>query len=1703
MSFAFARPGSLREDGGKRRPVLATTLALVAAPLTLVLSSPSSANPAGDALVITEAYVNGGSAGATYTHKFVEIYNPTSAAVPLTGLSLQYRSPTGTAAATGVAALSGTVPAHDYFVVQGGSNGANGSAVPGVDQVASGINPGAGGGTLFVATGTTAVNPTTTPGAVVDKLGWGTSNSPETTASTVASVTTALQRQDTGGVVNKDTDDNSADFTALAPTPGAGFTTPPPPDEVDATIAEIQGTGAASPLAGDTVTTQGVVTATYPTGGLNGFYLQTGGSGGGVDATPGASDGLFVYGPTFDESTLSLGDSVEVTGPVSEFNGTTEITAGTVTDLPVALPAVTPLAAAYPTTEAAREAHEGELLAPTDALTVTNTFTTNRYAEIGLATGTTPLIQPTDVADAQDTAAIAAVVADNAARAVTLDDGASIDFLPFGGGANQDIALPWLAKTNPVRVGATVDLQQPVILEFRNNVWKLQPQARVTGTGTDVATFTNTRLENAAPQSVGGNLKLATFNVLNYFNTTGEDFVANGGSCTYFLDRDDNRVANNSCTPDGPRGAAQADDLARQQAKIVTAINGLGADIVSLEEVENSVKLLTETDRDDALSHLVAALNAQAGAGTWAFAPSPAASDLPALAEQDVIRTAFIFKPATVSLVGASKVLVGAAAFGNAREPLAQAFKPAGTADSQAFAVIVNHFKSKGSGVDDGTGQGNANPDRIAQAEALSTFADAFAAERGTDKVFLTGDFNSYTQEDPLQVLYADGYTALESDTAGESSYSFSGLSGSLDHVLANEAALAMVTGVDLWDINASESVAFQYSRHNYNLTDFFEADNPFAASDHNPEIVGLDTTPPEPATRDIQLLATNDFHGRLTNNSNNEAGAAVLAGAVKSLRAANPDTVFAAAGDLIGASTFESFIANDKPTIDALNEAGLEVSAVGNHEFDQGYDDLVNRVMASYDAETNPQGGATWEYIGANVRLKATGDPAVPATWIKEFGSVEVGFVGAVTEDLPSLVNPDGISELEVTDIVESTNAEADALVAEGVDVVVLLVHEGAPGTNCDTMDDNPSSAFGSIIAGVNTNVDAIVSGHTHLAYNCSFPVPAWVAEGRAVTSRPVVSAGQYGSFLNKLVFTVDTATGDVSAKTQDLLNLESCSAGTACGGTGQPAWLPNYPVDAATKAIVDAAVAAAVAPGNVVLGKIGGIFARAKFANGTTENRGGESTLGNQVAEVQRWATPDFVGGAQIAFMNPGGLRGDMVGNVGEFPRDLTYRQAANVQPFANTLVNMDLTGAQIETVLEQQWQRSATGSVPTRAFLRLGVSSGFEYTYTQFDDPAKPGAKLGEVTSMWLNGEPIDPAATYSVTVNSFLAAGGDNFRELANGAAKQDTGVTDLQSMVSYMAEYADTPLPVDYAQRAVGVTFPAGAPSAYLPGEQVGFDLFSLSMTDPSDRRDTSVAVSLDGEDLGTFPVTTTISSSPDGSANSNDDAGTASVAVTVPAGTAAGSHVLTVTGATTGTTVEIPVEVAEPAATTLTAAPVTTTYGTDSAVEVGIDPVTATGTVKLLQGEEVLGEGTLAGGATSIAVGGTDFEPGSYTLTLEYAGDAAHAPSTGTVQLTVERATPLVAVTASATTLKMKKDTSTLSVDVSAAGFTPTGFVAAYVDGVLVGSAELVDGGATVVVGPFDTAGAKQVTVVYLGDAHAVRTTSAPLTLTVVKGKVK
>ncbi|MGB4137920.1 MAG: 5'-nucleotidase C-terminal domain-containing protein, partial [Microbacterium sp.] len=631
----------------------------------------------------------------------------------------------------------------------------------------------------------------------------------------------------------------------------------------------------------------------------------------------------------------------------------------------------------------------------------------------------------------------------------------------------------------------------------------------------------------------------------------------------------------------------------------------------------------------------------------------------------------------------------------------------------------------------------------------------------------------------------------------------------------------------------------------------------------------------------EIDVVTINDFHGRIEVDGQS-AGAAVLAGAVQQQRAANPNTIFAAAGDLIGASTFTSFILSDEPTIHALNAAGLDVSATGNHEFDQGYSDLRDRVMPL----------AQWQYINANVFLGTGADAptAVAPSWVKEVDGVRVGFVGAVTEELDSLVSPAGIAGLDVRDIATSVNKAADAL-RDGdpsngeADVVILLVHEGAATTEVSSI--TPDSPLGKIVYGVDENVDAIVSAHTHLAYN------------HVIDGRPVVSAGQYGQYFGLMSLKVDPGTKELLSISNELKPLTHQVPDPK--DPTKKVWEPLYPAVPEVAQIVSDAKVEADVIGAEKVGDVTADFNRARQSDGKTENRGGESTLGNFVADVQKWST-----GADIALMNPGGLRTDISyasANEGDPDGTVSYREAATVQPFANTLMTTELTGAQLKSVLEEQWQPADA----SRPFLKLGVSDGFSYTY---DPTAAAGA---HITSMTLNGAAVDPAATYLVGVNSFLAAGGDNFFTLAAGANTKDTGKVDLQSMVDWFSEHG-TASP-DLVQRAVGVVPVASGAQA---GEQVSVQLSSLAFS-AGEPVPGEATLSLGDRVLATAAVDTTVVSA-------TDEGGRATLTFTVPAGVYGGQ---TLTARAGDTVVQIPVTFA-PFAGTVAAGD-----GTPGATQVG------------------------------------------------------------------------------------------------------------------------------------------------------------------------
>ncbi|WP_432496898.1 ExeM/NucH family extracellular endonuclease [Kineococcus auxinigenes] len=560
---------------------------------------------------------------------------------------------------------------------------------------------------------------------------------------------------------------------------------PPAPTE-PVEIGAVQGTGTSTPLAGQQVTVTGVVVGDTP--GLSGFYVQDPDG----DGDPATSDAVFV----FSTAEVGLGDTVTVTGQAQEYFGQTQIAApagvtvvadGTAADLPA------PAALDLPAGDAERERLEGMRVAPADTLTVSEVYDLTSYGELVLSEGGV-LVQPTELARPGDAAE--AIAAQNARRSVVLDDAVSSRVTVS--------ARPYLSPGTPVRVGDEVEFTEPLVLGYGVDAWRLQP---ADGTADGVFAPQNTRPD--APEAVGGDVQVGAFNVLNYFLT----FDQNVG-----------------------RGAASQAELEQQAGKIVPAIRALGADVVTLMEIEDTDSSgLTPGNADTALADLVQRLNA-AGDEEWAYVPMP--DELYAV-DRDVIRNAIIYKEDVVQPVGDPVGLVDESVWSNAREPIAQTF----VKDGDAFTVVANHFKSKspgqptGDNVDTGDGQGAWNGDRVRQARSLADFLERLRADSGDADVVALGDFNAYTQEDPIEALREAGLTDLGSEfDEGGYSYVFDALSGSLDHALASEALTAKVTDATHWNINSVESFAYQYTGD-----EALYAANPYRSSDHDPIVVGID----------------------------------------------------------------------------------------------------------------------------------------------------------------------------------------------------------------------------------------------------------------------------------------------------------------------------------------------------------------------------------------------------------------------------------------------------------------------------------------------------------------------------------------------------------------------------------------------------------------------------------------------------------------------------------------------------------------------------------------------------------------------------------------------------------------------------------------------------------------------------------------------
>ncbi|HEX8438023.1 MAG TPA: bifunctional metallophosphatase/5'-nucleotidase [Archangium sp.] len=521
---------------------------------------------------------------------------------------------------------------------------------------------------------------------------------------------------------------------------------------------------------------------------------------------------------------------------------------------------------------------------------------------------------------------------------------------------------------------------------------------------------------------------------------------------------------------------------------------------------------------------------------------------------------------------------------------------------------------------------------------------------------------------------------------------------------------------------------------------------------------------PPRPIR--VQVVAFNDFHGNLEapTGSNgrirapasdggtadvNAGGAAFLAHHLQKLRADNPDnTVVVSAGDLIGASPLVSGIFHDEPTIEVMNMMGLDLNSVGNHEFDEGVTELLRMqrggchpVDGCKASPTFP--GAKFKFLSANVFTDvATRKTLLPAYDIREFQGVKVAFIGMTLEGTPLIVNPAGVAGLTFQDEADTVNALVPELKQQGVEAIVVVIHEG--GLQTGLYDECPgiSGPIKELVERFDDEVDVVASGHTHQAYNCVIDgkrVTSAASYGRLVTDIDLVldpvSHDVVETSARNILVTRDTAEPTVDAFVKDRIHKSARLRDTVIGTTPSELKAPVRPLPAGAS---------------------------------------GESTLGNVVADGMLAATRDArLGGAVIAFQNPGGVRADI--NAG----DITFGEVFAVQPFANNLVTLTLTGAQLETLLEQQFQSAGT--------LILQVSRGFAFSWKA----SGPQGDKVDPASITLHGRVIDRAANYRVTVNNFMVSGGDGYTVLTEGKDPL-TGVLDLDALEAYTR--ANNPLP---------------------------------------------------------------------------------------------------------------------------------------------------------------------------------------------------------------------------------------------------------------------------------------------------------------------
>lgn len=506
--------------------------------------------------------------------------------------------------------------------------------------------------------------------------------------------------------------------------------------------------------------------------------------------------------------------------------------------------------------------------------------------------------------------------------------------------------------------------------------------------------------------------------------------------------------------------------------------------------------------------------------------------------------------------------------------------------------------------------------------------------------------------------------------------------------------------------------------------------------------------------TVSIQVIGINDFHGALQAPGDGKLGGIEsIATLVKQLKSENNNTIVVGAGDLVGASPLLSSMFYDEPTIEALSAIGLETSAVGNHEFDKGKTELLRKQNGGCHPTAGCVGkesfsGADFNYLAANVIVEETGETLFPPYYVKQFDGVPIAFIGLTLEGTPAIVTPSGTAGLAFKNEAETINQQVKLLKAQGIHSIGVLIHEGATqqvDTKVKDINrcDNIQGPIVDIVKQLDADVDFVVSGHTHQAYNCS------------INGKTVISAQSNGTLLSQLNI-------EVNKKTKDIVSIKAKNIPVETKVYAKDpkltSFIQNY--ERISKPIAEQVMGTLNAPADKKL------------------SDAGDSVLGKIIADAQLYvASSKEAGDAQIAFMNSGGIRADL--KAGE----LTYGDIFTVQPFSNVVVTQTLTGAQIKQALEQQWDRARPQIMP--------VSKGFYY---EWDDSRTVGDKVIP-GSMKFNGQPVDMNKAYRVAANEFLATGGSRFSAFKQGKDRVYS-LPDNEALMAYFKDNSPVKLPTD-------------------------------------------------------------------------------------------------------------------------------------------------------------------------------------------------------------------------------------------------------------------------------------------------------------------